>query len=483
MLYDRKLSPYEQAMETLNRRATTYNIITICRINGILSEEIIRRALELLQIRHPRLNSRIIGKLNSLRFETGDIKIPLRVVTKLHPEQWQEVVWEELNQKIESDKSLMRVVFVHLKNENNVYYLITTIHHAIADGLSCIQLHSELLRYCQKIISFEPIEVVNLPALPPIKKLLPDSMRGWKGAVNIFLAIYRLLLKDICYRPQTLKFEKFAPIELRRTGIVHRKLNKKQTTQLLNVCRKNKTTVHAALCAAMLFATGRKITAGQKTNVNLSCWSPINLRNRLQPKVGDEHLGVLVSGDISCHTLRINTHFWDLARDRRQQMKATLESDQIFCLPLLTKLLINFLLAYPHQVFSTVGVTNIGKVNILANYGVFELEEISFVTANAAFRGLCVAVLTFEEKMVLNFMFSEPAISQETAEILADHVLACIIEACNNKKFTFADQIFAIPQRQLTSITPNALRVVRRASRRRHSILDFRFWILDWFHK
>ncbi|MBD2435057.1 MULTISPECIES: phthiocerol/phthiodiolone dimycocerosyl transferase family protein [Fischerella] len=455
MLYDRKLSSYEQALEILNRRATTYNIVTICRINGLLSEEVIRQALELLQARHPRLNSRIIGKLNNLRFQTGNIQIPLRVVTKLHPQQWQEVVWQELNQKIESHKSLMRVVLVHLNNEKNVNYLITTIHHAIADGLSCIQLHSELLRYCQKIISFEPIEVVSLPALPPLKKLLPDSMRGWKGAVNIFLALSRLLLKDIYYRPKTLKFEKFLPIKSRRTGIVHRKLNETQTTKLLNVCRKNKTTVHAALCAAMLFAAGRKITAGKKTNVNLSCWSPINLRNRLQPKISNEHLGVLVSGDISCHTLRINTPFWNLARDRRRQMETTLESDQVFCLPLLTKLLINFLLAYPYQVFSTVGVTNIGRVNIPANYGIFELEEISFVTANAAFRGLCVAVLTFEEKMFLNFMFSEPAINQETAEILADHVLACIVEACKNTKFTFADQMVVIPQ-QLASINSSA---------------------------
>jgi NRPS condensation-like uncharacterized protein len=464
MLYDRKLSPLEQVIEIVNRRAGAYNIVTTCRINGLLKEEVIRQALGLLQARHPRLNSRIVNKLDGLRFQTGYIQIPLRVVTKLHPEQWQEVVWEELNQKIESDKSLMRVVLVHLKNEKNVYYLITTIHHAIADGLSCIQLHSELLRYCQKIISFEPIEVVSLPALPPIKKLLPDSMRGWKGAVNIFLTIFRHVLKEIRYRPQTLKFEKFVPIESRRTGIVHRKLNEAQTTQLLNACRKNKTTVHAALCAAMLFAAGRKITAGKKTNVNLSCWSSINLRNRLKPKVDDEHLGVLVSGDISCHNLKTKTSFWDLARNRRQQMEASVEGNQVFCSALLIELLTDFLLTYPRQMFATVGVTNIGRVNIGANYGVFELEEISFVPALGAFGGLSVAVLTFEEKMVLNFMFSEPAISQETAEIIADNILACMIEACNNTKFTFADQIFAIPPQQLTSITPSALSVARQGS-------------------
>ncbi|MDM9385355.1 condensation domain-containing protein [Chlorogloeopsis sp. ULAP01] len=465
MPYNRKLSAFEQAMEILNRRATTYNIVTICRIKGIFSEEIFRQALEVLQARHPRLNCRIVGKLNSLRFETGVIHIPVRVVEKYEHQQWQEVALEELNQKIESHKSLMRVVLVRIKTEKNLNYLITTIHHAIADGLSCIQLHSELLRYCQKIASFEPIEVAPLPVLPPIGNLLPASMQGWKGAVNIFLAISRLLFKDIWYRPKTLKFEKFLPIEARRTGLVHRTLNIEQTRQLLNACRQNQTTVHSALCAAMVFASARKITAGSKTNLGVSCWSPINIRNRLKPEVSHEHLGVLVSGDISCHTLRINTSFWDLARNRKQQMEASIAGDRVFCLPLITKFLINFLLAFPHQVFSTIGVTNIGVVNIPSNYDLFELEEISFVTGNAAFRGLCVAVLTFESKMFLNFMFSEPAISQETAEVLVDNVFTCIVEASKNKKFTFADQMIAIPEYQSTSLSKSALRTARRVSK------------------
>jgi NRPS condensation-like uncharacterized protein len=466
MPYNRKLSPFEQAMEILNRRATTYNIVTICRINGIFSEEILRQALEVLQSRHPRLNCRIVGKLSNLRFETGVINIPLRVVEKYEPQQWQEVALEELNQKIESHKSLMRVVLVQMKNQSNINYLITTIHHAIADGLSCIQLHSELLRYCQKITSFEPIEVATLPALPPIEKLMPASMQGWKGAVNIFLAISRLLFKDVWYRPKTLKFEKFVPVEVRRTGLVHRTLTIEQTRQLVNACRQNQTTVHSALCAAMLFATARKITSSKKANLGVSCWSPINIRNRLQPEISNEHLSLLVSGDISYHTLRINTSFWNLARERRQQMETTIAGDRVFCLPLITKFLIQFLLVFPYQVFSTIGVTNIGRVNISSDYDLFKLEEISFVTGNAAFRGLCVAVLTYESKMFLNFMFSEPAISQEIAEILADNVLACIIEASKNQKFIFADQMVAIPQYQPASLSKSALKTAHRASQR-----------------
>ena len=76
--YERELSPLEQAMEVLNRRASSPNVITICRITGPLSEQIIRQALDLIQCRHPRLNSRIVGSLDSIRFEGGGMQIPLR---------------------------------------------------------------------------------------------------------------------------------------------------------------------------------------------------------------------------------------------------------------------------------------------------------------------------------------------------------------------------------------------------------------------
>ena len=94
----------------------------------------------LVQERHPRLNSRILGDLDNLRFETGAKKIPLRVVDRQHSEQLQETLTEELNTKIESYEVLLRAVLVKEQNENSASHLIITIHHAITDGLSSIQL-------------------------------------------------------------------------------------------------------------------------------------------------------------------------------------------------------------------------------------------------------------------------------------------------------------------------------------------------------
>lgn len=305
MLQDRELSSIEQAMEILNRRASSYYVVTICRIKGSLSEKIVRQALDLIQRHHSRLNSRIIGELDNLRFETGAMRIPLRVVEKLHSEQWEEIVLQELNQKIESDKYLMRAVFVQDKSENNsnINYLITTIHHAISDGSSRVRLHSEILTYCQKIVSGEPInQVPSLPPLPPIQELLPASMQGWKRVVNTFLFPLKAKLKQIWYRPQVLGFEKCVPIELRRCGMVYRKLNEEQTAQLLDYCRKKKTTMQGALCAALIFTAARKISGGKTINVRVSCWSTVDLRKRLKPAISNDNMGVLCSFIPSFHT-------------------------------------------------------------------------------------------------------------------------------------------------------------------------------------
>ncbi|MBO1351958.1 MAG: hypothetical protein EBE86_033395 [Hormoscilla sp. GUM202] len=326
---NRKLCSAEQMMEILNRRASTFNVVTHGRILGPMTEEIVRQALDLVQERHPRLNSRIVGDDDNLRFETGAKKIPLRVVEQQHSEQWQEILTEELNTKIESYEVLLRAVLVKEQNENSASHLIITIHHAITDGLSSIQLYSEILTYCQKIAGGEPHSPApSYEVLPPVDELFPPSKKGFRGIINSLLFLLKFKLKLLWYRPETLSFEKTVPIEERRCGIVCRQLDAEFTKQLINRYREEETTVQGALSAAMLFAAARKIRAGQKTRVN--CYSSIDLRKRLKPLVSKDKLGVLVSTLGSFHTLGTNTSFWELARDVRQQLEVGLKGSDIF---------------------------------------------------------------------------------------------------------------------------------------------------------
>ncbi|NEP88107.1 MAG: alcohol acetyltransferase [Okeania sp. SIO2C2] len=435
MIDNRKLCGAEQAVEILNRLTNSSNVVVSGRIFGLLSEEVVRQGLDLIQDHHARLNSRIVGDLDNLRFETGAKKIPLRVVDKKHEGQWQETLIEELNTKIESSEVLLRAVLVQEQElgENSTSHLIITIHHAIADALSSIHLYSELLSYCSKVASGEPpVPVSRLSALPSIDELFPPSTKGFRGKINILLSLLRFQLKLLLHRPENLGIEKSIPLELRRCGNVYRHLDADFTQQLVNRCRQEKTTVQGALCAAMMLVAARKIRPDRTTRV--SCRSYVDLRKYLKPVVSNEHMGTLISGVNSFHTVDTKRSFWELARDVIQQLKVGLKRDDMFIEMLLLRKSTDLMISRASQVPLTVGLSNVGQVNIPKVYGKFELSEISFVPSQATVEGYVLAsVTTFEGNMFLHFPFSVPAISQETMETFVDKVLSCLVDATKVK--------------------------------------------------
>ncbi|MBX9255861.1 alcohol acetyltransferase [Desmonostoc muscorum CCALA 125] len=433
MIYNRKLGRLEQAMEILNSRAKTWNIVTISRINGCIYEETMKEALDMIQCRHPRLNSRIVRSKNSLSFQTQETaNIPLRFVKLLENNQWQKVVYEEMNQGIDSSKSLLRVVLVHVLEDVHINYLITTVHHAIADGLSSIRLHSEILTFCQKIVSGEPINSVSsLTPLPPIEELMPEWTKGFRGKINSTIFLLQLGLQEIWNRPKTLGFEKYVSIGKRSSNIIHRQLDQELTQKLVNFCRQENTTVHNALCAALMLTVARTITKDHRKDIRLNCLSYLDLRRHLEPAISDEHLAVLASSIMGFHLIKSNSSFWELAREVKHKLEASKNHGDLFRMILIAKHLIDICCIYPKKIAATVSVSNVGKINIPKNYGKFELEEISFISSNAFFAGIfAIHVSTFQEKMLLNFAFSQPSISSNTMEDLVNNLMSYISGIC-----------------------------------------------------
>lgn len=242
------------------------------------------------------------------------------------------------------------------------------------------------------------------------------------------LFLLRLLFKRIWHRPKGLSFEKAVPVELRRTGNIYRHLDAQVTQQLILRCRQEKTTVNGALSAALIFAAARKIRAGEKKSI--SCLSSADLRRHLKPAISNENLGQLASAITSFHTFSTNTSFWELAREVRRQQEVSLKRHESFYQALMFRMIVDSALtSLDIPPYTAVNITNVGRVNIPRIYGQFELSEISFSVAQATFGGVFItAVTTFEGKMFLHFPFSEPVISQETIETLADSVLSCLVD-------------------------------------------------------
>ena len=432
---NRALSVTEQAMELMNRQNGSLNIVTISRIKGEIRKEILRQALDAIQSIHPLLNSRIVGTLDQLEFTNqGTAKIPLCVVSHGINDNWEDVVTEELNKTIDSSQVLLRCVLIDKQSEINTSYLITTVHHAISDGLSCISLQSEILKCYQIIASGNSIDIDCRPALPPLEELLPKWMKGKKGIDNGKWFLLKMKLQMLLHKPEKLESEETVPIESRSCGMSHRFLEKELTQKLIELCRQEKTTVQGALCAAMLLTVANKISSNKLRSIKLSCRSYVDLRRRLEPPIQPENMGFLASALSSLHQIKPQMSFWDLSRDITKNIEISLKRKEIFKPLMMFRKLIEYYIDNPEEFPSTIGVTNIGRVNISEVYGDLQIEEISFVGSNAILGKIfTVATATFQEKMLFNFIASKPSLSQETIEMLATGVINCLIEVCQEK--------------------------------------------------
>lgn len=431
----RELSSLEATMEILNSRAKTWNLVTISRINGSLQKAVIRQALDIIQYRHPSLNSRIIHSQNRFYFQPiGTEKIPLQTVINLDEEQWQEVVNQEMNQVIDSSKYLMRVVIVTIKDEPKINYLISTLHHAISDGLSSIQLHSEIFTYYQRLTSGDTIkQVTTLEKLPPIEKLLPKYTQGWRGNTSRFLLLLKIGWQKFWKQPKTLEVENYVPIYQRKCEIIHKQILADATEKFIAQCQLENTTVNSALCALLMLTVARKIIKPNQKSVCMNCLSYLDLRRRLQPAIHKENLAILATSLMGFHTINQNTSVWELAREVKQNLESGIKHGDIFNMVLLAKYLTKFCFLFPQQVAATVSVSNIGKVNIPKSYGELELEEISFAGSHSLYAGMFVIhVATFQGKMLLNFVFSQPSISHETMEDMVNQVVSYILNLSSN---------------------------------------------------
>ena len=430
MAINRKLGQLEETMEILNQRAKTWNVVTISRIRGNIQETVLRQSLNIIQYRHPALNSHIINSRNSYYYQSkGTGKLPLQVVNIRESQEWEAIVNTEMNQVIDSSKYLLRVVLVKILNQQNINYLITTTHHAITDGLSSIQLHSEILTYCQKITAGKSIPAVTtLEPLPPIEKLLPPWTNSFKGKLGRIALLLNLALQKYWNQPKTLGVEKYVPISQRRCEIIHRQLSEESTQQFIQQCRQEKTTVQSALCAALMLTVSKQLTKSHEDNIRVSCLSYLDLRRRLQPEISEENMTVLAASIMGFYRITNNISFWELARKAKHTLNKKISQGEIVQMIFLAKQLINFSLLFPNQVSATVSVSNVGKVNIPHSYGELELEEISFVGSHALYAGMFIVhAATFQEKMTLNFVFSQPALNRPTMEKLVDNCIDYIM--------------------------------------------------------
>lgn len=421
MTDDRNLIAMEQGLELFNHYANSLNVVIVSKIKGLLDDKVLRQSLDLAQLRHPRLNSHIVGSLNTLKFQSeGTAKIPLQVILNPNPEYWQIITVNELNTRIESEKVLIRATLLKTSQDSIFSYFITTIHHAIIDATSGIYLHSEILSLCQEIVSDSPnIKNQKLTAYPSLEEIISNhSVEGEELPRQN---------KKVC----TLPCEEYVPHQQRRCGLIQRQLDNHLTQSLIKQCKhKEQVTVHGAICSAMMLALAKHIKK-EKKDFYFSCRSSVDMRRRVNPPVEDKNMAMLVSALTSFHEVNEETNFWDLAKQVTLQIKARLKTPEIYKGILSYRQGAEHLLNTPKIAPFSIFVTNIGSIKIPSEYTPFQLEEISYaLSTNVMGSVFGVSVSTFLSRMTLNFIYTQPLISQKVIEKLIKNSIEYLLLSC-----------------------------------------------------
>lgn len=428
----RKLTNIEKSMEILNLHGGTSNIITISKITGILTTKLIRQALDQLQEQIPFLQCRIAKNNRDLYFTTeSTAKIPLQII-KQTEFNLQYIVEKELNKTIDSDKYLIRTIIICNEISGDVKYLITTTHHAITDAKSCMALHEKLFKLCQLIQGKKSISQINKNYFSPddliyIEQFMSKKYFTIQGVIQKNIAILKEIFRNIFNKYQTLESERKVNIENFKCGITQRKISPELTKKIINNCRKNQVSVQGAICAAMLIAVTNHIRKNKKQKIKTSCRIGVDVRQQLNPEIKPEKLGLFASNLLLLHDITEGHDFWNLAKEVMEQINQQLTKQQFFINLQIFETIFKYfdnVIANPDKIANTVDVTNIGQVQIDDDYGIFKLDEISFIPSYTILSNtILVAVTTFKQQMVLNFATSEPSVSQLTREILANNAI------------------------------------------------------------
>jgi hypothetical protein len=264
-----------------------------------------RRALNRVQKRHPLLSTSIrLDQEGCPEFcFDGDRPIPLAVKYG-QLESWVRVMESEAGQRFSlDDVPLARAVLLY---EPQRAFLVLTLHHAIADGMSGAYIFRDILR----VLAGE--EIADLP--------MPESSEEWARRSGIPAGAMAEAERDaVPMAPNQFR------VEDGRNPLIHaHELPRALSAAVRARARVEQTTVHGALSAA-LFLAGREFSVRWARNP-VRVVSPLDLRRRLP--VG-EVCGFLAHAAPAVLDAARGDGFWDVARLATRQIHPALTTEAI----------------------------------------------------------------------------------------------------------------------------------------------------------
>lgn len=433
---NRPLSPIEHILWLIDQ-AVSQNFVMVANLSGPLKTSFFRQALDIVQQRHPPLRTKIKQGLVP-EFVTGGVpQIPLRIINRENDEHWIKESEEEIHQPFSwTQGPFIRVV---LLTSNNKCDLLVTCCHLVADATSGIKIIKNLLDYINKLSQGKTI--VNAPSLSELPSSIDLLRKDLKYKSEFFDISSRI--KRLFYKPVDLHGDVDASPINRTTRIIQLSLSRDETKKLTIRSKIEKTSVHGALCAALLQAVVEQMRKSQdvskKYPLMIGCITPVNIRHLFCQPVEDD-IGNFISDAFHYQLIDDRDLLWIAARKIKKSLQKELRFGRdIKALRELarstpaatTKASPKEVAIEANKTFPPVAVTNMGQLDIPDKFGALTLENLHFTLSinPAAKGGFVLSVTNLGGRTTMNFLYAEPFISKERATVMAESTLKRLKEA------------------------------------------------------
>ena len=290
----------------LLERFVPMNCLVLAEVAGPLDVDVLRRAMDAVQQRHPLLRTRLVdGRWNRCCFEDFEgVELPLRVVD-CALDKWVIEAERELGTPFSLSRGPLGRCTLIRKNPDR-WAVMFTFHHVIGDAQGGGRVLMDIMQVAGAILEGKLIG-------PGVDRryAATDALRGARcprfRPVSPFCTGRRLAVDERI------------PTAARQTRILARRLESPVITALQARARRESTTLHGILAAAQLQGVAGEFQLPGEIHLAIS--STINLRRRLDPVVDDQELGLYSSIMDTVHAAGESLSIWDVARDVRQRMR------------------------------------------------------------------------------------------------------------------------------------------------------------------
>jgi len=437
---ERTLGPSEKLFWVLSHECS-FNFVMHAQVEGHLSVDLFRPALNAIQARHPLLNVCIVrAGWNTLKFKASGVpEIPLRL-SQCPSAEWTVEAEKELHGAFPVDQGpLVRCAWLqHGPGESTV---LLAFHHAIGDAISGTFLLRDLIE------ALAMVEKGRKPFLEPLEPkqamnaYFPAWAKKFSARWRYYKFVGRLLGATIRWGQPTLpEFDRKVPACERRARIVAHQIAPSVVERLHEKAHREKTTLHGAFLAAQVLAIANDLQKPEKLLYLIG--SPVNLRKKLIPPIGQD-IGHFVTIGGSLNRADPSTEFWPLAREIRASLWNCVERGEPFVYPLQHKDLsaitaLMGLTSWGIRAYSRIAgmlnmgglaLSNIGKVEIETIQEPFKIESLGFAASGSGLSPLISFAATIERQSTWNFVGMEPLLSKSHTERIADSAMEILHDA------------------------------------------------------